>query len=427
MKQGGPFPWSLWEETATAPINALPLEEHAMADAAIIGGGITGVSAALALAERGATVRVLEARDVGWGTSGRAGGQVIAGYHLDPDALIGAFGRRMGGRMVALGDAGPGFLFDLVEKHGIACEAQRCGWIQATPRPSALPTLRRRMEQWQKRGAPVEWLDRERLAGLLGTREYAGGWLDRRGGTIQPLSYARGLAAAAARAGARLHGRSEVVRIARGDGRWLIETQQGRVSADWVLVCTNAYTGRLWPRLRGAVMRAHSVQIATAPLSEAVRRSILPEGQACADTRVLLRYFRLDASGRLVMGGPGGFTPPTRPDAMSFRALAASVRRMFPQIENPRFEFHWYGKGALTFDMLPHLHEPAPGLIAALGYNGRGLALATALGVILARRALGEPWDALPFPVSTLRALPLAAIAEVVVASRALYARLFRR
>ena len=169
------------------------------------------------------------------------------------------------------------------------------------------------------------------------------------------------------------------------------------------------------------------MQVATAPLSDAVRRTILPEGQACADTHILLRYFRLDAGGRLVMGGPGGLSPPATPDAMSFRALERSVRRMFPQIEQPRFEFHWYGKGALTFDMLPHLHEPAPGMIAALGYNGRGLAMGTALGILLARRALGEPRDALPFPVFPLRSQPLAALAGLAVKARALYAYLVRR
>jgi glycine/D-amino acid oxidase-like deaminating enzyme len=112
---------------------------------------------------------------------------------------------------------------------------------------------------------------------------------------------------------------------------------------------------------------------------------------------------------------------------MSLRALERSVRRMFPQIEQPQFEFRWYGRGALTFDTLPHLHEPAPGLIAALGYNGRGLAMATALGTLLARRALGEPRDALPFPTSPLRSRPMAALAALATGARALYDSLVRR
>ena len=427
MREGGPFPYSLWEATAVAPVEALPFEGDAAADVAIIGGGITGCSAALALAERGADVRVFEAKEFGWGTSGRAGGQVIAGYHLDPGDLVAAFGPEVGGRMTEFGAGAPGLLFDVVERHGIDCDARRCGWIQAARKPSGLAALRRRMEQWQGRGAPVEWLDRPRLAAMLGTEAYAGGWLDRRGGTIHPLSYARGLARAASRAGAKLHGRSAVKRISREAGRWRVETAGGSVAADYVLIGTNAYTGRFWPRLKGAVMRAHSVQIATAPLSDAARRSVLPEGQACADTQLLLRYFRLDAVGRLVMGGPGGFSPPRGPDAMSFRALETSVRRMFPQIGAPRLEFHWYGKGALTFDMLPHLHEPAPGLVAALGYNGRGLAMGTALGIVMARRALGEKRELLPFPFTPLRARPFALLAGLALKARALSSHLLRR
>jgi glycine/D-amino acid oxidase-like deaminating enzyme len=423
MKPGRPFPSALWDATATAPVEAPALHGAVRADVAIVGGGITGCSAALALAERGAAVVLLEAREIGWGTSGRAGGQVIPGYHLDPDALASAFGRERGERMIEFGAAAPDLLFGLVAKHAIACEPRRSGWIQATQGGRGLRSLRRRMEQWHRRGAPVEWLDRERLAALLGTAEYAGGWLDRRGGSIQPLSYVRGLAHAAMRAGASLHARSEVVRLARECGRWRAETRAGSVSAACVIVGTNAYTGRLWPRLRGAVLRAHSVQLATAPLAEAVRRSVLPQGHVCADTRLLLRYFRLDSGGRLVMGGAGGLLPPAGPGEPSYRLLERTIRRMFPQIAAPRFEFHWYGKGAVTFDMLPHLHEPTPGLIAALGYAGRGLAMATALGALVARRALGEPIEALPFPCWPLRSRPGAALAALALAARGLVSR----
>jgi glycine/D-amino acid oxidase-like deaminating enzyme len=283
------------------------------------------------------------------------------------------------------------------------------------------------MEQWQRRGAPVEWLERERLAALIGSKEYAGGWLDRRGGSIQPLTYVRGLARAAMRAGAKLHAHSEVIRIARRDAGWQVETRGGTLRAEQLLIGTNAYTGRLWPRLHGAVIRAHSVQIATTPLDEDVRSTILPEGQACTDARLFLRYFRLDAAGRLVMGGVGGLAPPSGPGEPSFRLLERTVRRMFPQIRDPRFEFHWYGKGAVTFDMLPHLYEPAPGMTVVLGYAGRGLAMGTALGTLLARRALGEPLDALPFPCWPLRAFPFAALAGVGVAARVAAITLFRR
>ena len=148
------------------------------------------------------------------------------------------------------------------------------------------------------------------------------------------------------------------------------------------------------------------MQIATAPLPDSVRATILPQGQSCADNHILsVRYFRVEDN-RLVIGGPGWLTPPRNVRALSFRILERSARRMFPQIANIPFDYHWYGRGAVTADLLPHLHEPQPGVVAALGYNGRGIAAGTALGTLLARRALGEPARELPFPVTALSALP---------------------
>ncbi len=404
---GGAFPNSLWDATAIPQVPGVPLAGSVRADVVVIGAGFTGLSAALHLAERGTSVRVLDAGDAGSGTSGRAGGQVIAGYHRDPDVLRAVHGDDIGERMTRFGGGAPDLVFALIKRHSIDCRPLRAGWIQAAFGESELPTLHRRAEMWARLGAPVECLDRAAIAALLGTGEYAGGWLDKRGGTVQPLSYARGLAHAAAAAGAALHYRTKALRLRRKRRQWKVETAGAAVVADAVLICTNAHTGGLWPRLRGTIMPAHSVQIATAPLSAAARRTVLPGGHCCADTRVLLRYFRLDEAGRLVIGGPGPLWRPRGIRAWSFSALARSIRRLFPQIESPRFEFHWYGRGALTWDMPPHLYEPAPGLLAALGYNGRGIAMGTALGALLARRLHGEPPASLPFPVSRLSALPL--------------------
>jgi glycine/D-amino acid oxidase-like deaminating enzyme len=229
--------------------------------------------------------------------------------------------------------------------------------------------------------------------------------IDRRGGTVQPLAYARGLARAAQRAGVRLFTQSAATRIERAAGEWRIHTAGGSVECRQVVVATNAYSDRVADPLQRTVVAVPSLQVATAPLPPDLRRSILPEGQSVSDTWRLLRYFRLDAQGRLIMGSRGVFgdVPPGRAARLHYRA----VREIYPQLSGISFDYHWSGFVAMTPDHLPHLHELAPGIVAGLGYNGRGVAMATTMGVLLARRLLGEDVEDLGFPVTPVRPMSL--------------------
>lgn len=399
---------SLWSETAPTGPELHPFEPGSSADVIVVGGGITGLSAALHIAGQGGqSVSVLEAETPGWGTSGQAGGQVIAGLHAAPDDLVATFGDEMGERMLSFVGKAPDLVFQLIERYRIDCNPVRKGWIQTNRSTRGVRALQRHALMWAKRGAPVEMLDRAQTARLVGTQVYAGGWLDRRNGTVQPLAYTRGLAKAAIEAGAKIHGNVRVQKLTRDNGRWRVTTNAGHLIGSVILIATNAFTDCLVPRLQRSILRVHGVQIATAPLSDSVRATILPQGHSCADNHILsVRYFRVEPDNRLVIGGPGWLTPPRNARALSFRILERSARRMFPQIANTPFDYHWYGRGAVTADLLPHLHEPQSGIIAALGYNGRGIAAGTALGALLARRALGEPARDLPFPVTALSALP---------------------
>jgi glycine/D-amino acid oxidase-like deaminating enzyme len=186
----------------------------------VVGAGFTGLSAALHLAERGADVVVLDAAEPGWGGSGRNGGQVIPGLKDDPDDLERKFGPETGRRMWQISGGAADFVFELIARHKISCEAQQCGWISAAPNAAAVAVLRTRVDQWQQRGAPVEMLDRRRVAELTGTTVYVGGLHDRRAGVVQPLAYVRGLARAAREAGAAIHGRSAVTRIESQGSAW---------------------------------------------------------------------------------------------------------------------------------------------------------------------------------------------------------------
>ena len=406
------LPPSLWAASAR-PAPATPrLDGSRKADVAVIGAGFSGLAAALQLAQSGASVVVLEAGEVGWGASGRNGGQVIPGLKWDPDELVAMFGADAGEQLVRFAGEAPDRVFDLIERHRIDCEARRCGWIQPTFADADNNLAARRVEQWQRRGAPVSILDREAACRLVGSPIYRGGWIDRRAGSVQPLSYARGLARAAQQAGAQVCANSRVVGLARNGGRWRVTTVQGaEVSAENVLVATNGYSDGLWPRLRRSVIAANSFQVATERLPDQLRRTVLPEGHVASDTRKLLLYYRADHDGRLIMGGRGTFREPL--GSSDYRHLESVIGLVFPQLKGTRCEFRWSGRVALTRDHLPHVHRPAPGLTIFLGYNGRGIAMATALGTLVAANLTAADANPLPLPITEIRPIPLHSLHRV--------------
>jgi glycine/D-amino acid oxidase-like deaminating enzyme len=412
---------SLWSVTAPPGPICAPLLGTQRAQVTVIGAGYTGLSAALHLAEGGKDVVVLEAADIGERASGVNGGQVIPGVKHDPDTVEAMLGPYAGGRLIATAAAAPDVVFELITRLGIQCEAKRAGWLQPATSEAALARLARRAEQWWRRGVPLDLLARREVLQLTGSARYCGGLLDRRGGTVQPLAYVRGLADAALRAGARIHTQSAALRLARLSGAWSIETTQGSLTTPCVILATNAYTGNLNDELRRTLVTVPSLQVATAPIPTQLRSTILPDGQAASDTWQLLRYFRLDAGGRLVLGARGVFAaaPTLRDVQYHYRA----VHEIYPQLAGIPFEYHWGGLVAMTRDHLPHLHELAPGLLAGVGYNGRGVAMATVMGRLLARRALGIPVAELGFPVSPVMPLPLHAGSAIAARATIQYLR----
>jgi glycine/D-amino acid oxidase-like deaminating enzyme len=377
----------------------------AAAQVVVVGGGYTGLSTALHLCESAADVVVLEAVELCEGASGLNGGQVIPGVKHDPDTLEQMFGAQLGAQLVETVASGPELVFDLIARYQIDCEANRSGWIQAATSQSALAAIAKRVGQWRRRGAPVQLLDRLQVSRLIGTERYCGGWLDGRGGTVQPRSFQLGLAQVVRRLGGRIYTRSPAVKLERCGNQWRVHTPRGQVTAASVVLATNAYSGELVDALRTSVVAVPSFQVATEPLSPDLAHSIMPQRQAVSDTWHLLRYFRLSADGRLVMGSRGSFG--NTPVATAARHHYRAVQEIFPQLHRVRYDYHWGGLVAMTGDHLPHLHEIAPGLLAGLGYNGRGVAMATMMGRLLARRIQGVPLAQLGFPVMPLRAIPL--------------------
>ena len=408
----------LWARTAPPAPDTAPLDRAARADVAVIGAGYTGLAAALCLAEAGASVAVVEAADVGHGGSGRNVGLVNAGLWMAPDDIAAVLGPEYGPRLLAaLGD-GPAEVWALAARHGMECEAVAAGTLHCAAGRSGRAALEARAAQWQARRAPVWLLDADETARRTGTGRYHGALLDARAGTIQPLGYARGLATAAMAAGARIFTHSPVRAAAQAAGLWRLETPGGTLAAGRLIVATNAYSTGPWAALRGEITHLPYFNFATAPLSDNLRRTILPGGEGAWTTRKILTSFRMDAAGRLVLGSVGALAGPGA--AVHRHWARRTLRLLFPQLAKQPFEHGWYGMIGMTDDAMPRLHRLGPGAVAASGYNGRGIAPGTVFGRLLAQWTLGEIGaDNLPLPLSPVQPARARALREASISAGA--------
>jgi glycine/D-amino acid oxidase-like deaminating enzyme len=393
----------LYQDTAE-PAVALPLlDGDCRADVVIVGGGLTGLSTALALAEKGASVRVLEAHEPGWGASGRNGGQVNPGLKFDPDIVERDFGPDLGTRMVAFSGAAPALVFDLIARHAIRCDARRNGTLTAAVRSQHARKLDATFQQLARRGTAVELLDKSQIALATGTDRYRGALLDRRGGDLNPLSLARGLARAAMRAGAKIHG-GRVLQLSPAGTLWRASTSYGTVTAEQVVIATNGYTDDLWPTLRRTLVPLFGAIVATAVIPPAIAERIMPTRAVLYENGAVTVYYRIDLDGRLLIGGRGPMREIARPAAVPH--LLAYAHTLWPALRAVPWTHGWGGRLAMTPDHYPHIHQPAPGVIVCLGYNGRGVALSTAMGVQLAQKIL-DPSGRFDMPISPMKRIAL--------------------
>lgn len=389
----------LWEKTAPPPPVTVALRGDKAADVVIIGGGYTGLSAALHLAKGGRSVILLEAREIGFGGAGRNVGLINAGMWVMPDDLPGELGDVHGERLLDLLGNGPRTVMEIIDRYEIECELTRTGTLHCAVGDEGLKEIEDRARQWQKRGAPVEVLDAAETERRIGSRAYRGALLDRRAGTLQPLAYARGLARAAQQAGAELFTSSPVIGWQSRKQTHILSTGEGSVSANWVIVATDAYTTGPFEMVRREQVYLPYFNLATAPLSDNLRRSILPEREGCWDTKEILSSFRMDARGRLVFGSVGALRGGGAQihKGWARRALA----KLFPQLGEVEFEAEWYGQIGMTDNALPRFHKFADRVIGFSGYNGRGISPGTVFGKVLAAHILGELGEAdLPLPLT---------------------------
>lgn len=401
---------SLWGSvTPDGPV-CPPLEGDTTADAVVIGAGFTGLSTALHLHRAGVHAVVLEAAEPGWGASGRNNGQVIPNLSRpEPDDIEHRFGEA-GERFVLLLRDCASILFDLARELNIDsfAEAEQHGWIQPAHTPGRMKVAERRWRQWGARGAPVEMLDADTVRDMLGSDAWFGGWWNKSGGHVNPLALARGLARAAVDRGIPIYGGTPALAFEHRDGRWRVRTPCGTVSADALMLATNAYTGEfssmVAPDIATEIVPVLSWQMSTLPLDARARATIIPGRQSMSDTHGELYFARWDARDRMVTGGAVAlpFNQAMRMKPM----IAQRLKRLWPQIGEPRFDHVWSGYVAMTPDFMPRFHQLGPNGWAWAGCNGRAVGLAVALGREFARAITGTPVSQLPMAFTTPRPLP---------------------
>jgi len=403
------LPESLWRATAPEAPATASLSGNAAVDVAIIGAGFSGLRAALCLAEAGKRVCVLDATDIGYGASGRNGGQVNPIGHESPASIAqrwqGLHDPSYAGRYAQCVLQSADEVFNLIKRHAINCDAEQNGWIRAVHGASAQAEFDTMLAGWNDAGAKLTRLERGELFRLSGTGSYRAGWLAPSGGSVQPLAYARGLADTAIRAGAVIYTRSPVTQVKPDNGGWSLSSLNSTVKADQLILCTNGYTDKLWPGLKQSLVPVVSIQAATEPLTDDQYARILPQRHTFADTRRVIYYFKKTADKRLVFGSAGfSGEQPGQPD---MHRIKEGIRNVYPFLDNIKVDYLWGGRIAITQDHLPHIHQPAPGLWCGLGFNGRGVAMSTVMGRLLAELALGADQGSIPVPVTNIKAFPL--------------------
>lgn len=418
-------PNCLYPASACSPAPSSPLVGELRVETLVVGGGYTGLSTALHLAERGRSVALLEAQEPGFGAAGRNGGQVNAGLKFEPDAAERALGPVFGQRLLRLALNAPQFLFALIDRLGIDCEVCRGGTLRVAYSARHMKALQASADQWSRRGSDVQVWPRERVAAATGTGRYLLGVFDPQGGSVNPLGLARGLARSAQRAGARIHGSSPVSALTRQGSGWQARTAHATVQADRVLIATDGYTDGLVPGLARSVIPIFSAIVASAPLPDDLARAILPGRPVVYETGNITVYYRRDAFNRLLMGGRG---PQRRALKLGdYRHLMSYARSLWPALAGVEWTHWWNGQFALTADFYPRLHMPQPGLFVMLGYSGRGVALSSAMGAELASLLSGAQPDSFPLPVTPIRTMPLHRFWRLGVNARVAYGRVLDR
>jgi gamma-glutamylputrescine oxidase len=373
-------------QASEAPLRQ-PLTGDSAVDVAVVGGGIAGCSAALHLAKRGYRVALLEAREVGYGASGRSGGQIIFGFAASQRALTAQVGRDGARQLFALSIEALDLTQSLIRDHAIPCD-YRPNHLHVAVTSRHLAELEEWLRELQDDYGyrSVQLLDRTALQEHVVSQRYLGGLLDTRSGHLNPLEYTLGIARAAEGAGARIFENTRVLRYQNGAEPRLV-TAAGVVRCKHLILCTSAYGGALVPSLGRRILGVGTYMIATEPLDVAQSRALLPSNAAVADLNWILDYFRLSADHRLLFGGRVSYSavqPPHLGESMRRRMV-----RVFPSLKDARVAFTWGGYLDITRTRAPDFGRLAPNVFYLQGFSGHGMALTGLAGKLVAEAVAG--------------------------------------
>ena len=394
-----------WPRTATPAPQSQRLEGDVITDFVVVGGGLTGTRTALGLAESGASVALLEARTIGWGASGRSGGQCNPIWRATPADLAKRIGGACAERLVAATLSCADDLFADIRKYDIDCDAEQNGWVQAAHNAAARVSMQKLAGAWNEAGGEIDQLEAHDVVRRSGSEAYEFALFHKRGGHVHPLSLTRGFARTAAGFGAQLHENAPVTGMERTGGKWKVSTPDGSVTAQQVILTTNAYTTDVWPGLRQTFLPMVSIVLATAPLGDNLQKTVLPGGVTISDSRRAIYFARYDRDRRLIFGCVGSSEHVETLGGVG--RLQSGLEKVFPQLNETPVETAWGGRIAVTPEMMPHLHAPEEGVLAGLGFSGRGIAMTSVMARCLVHKALGGGDDELPFPVLPIKPLPM--------------------
>ena len=409
------YPQSYYAASANPVPQRPALQGETETDVCIIGAGYTGLSTALFLLENGFKVSIVEAAKVGFGASGRNGGQIVNSYSRDIDVIERTVGPKQAQLMGQMAFEGGRIIRERIAKYDIKCDLKD-GGVFAAFTPKQMKHLEAQKKLWERFGhTQLEIMDAQRIREVVKTENYIGGMLDMSGGHIHPLNLALGEAAAVESLGGVIYEQSPAVRIERGANP-VVHTPEGRVKAKFIVVAGNAYLGNLVPELAAKTMPCGSQVIATEPLSEEVAKSLLPQDYCVEDCNYLLDYFRLTGDRRLIYGGGVvyGAKDPANIEAM----IRPMMLKTFPQLKNVKIDYAWTGNFLLTLSRLPQVGRIGDNIYYSQGCSGHGVTYTHLAGKILAEalRGQAERFDAFgslphyPFPGGRLFRVPFTAM-----------------
>jgi len=364
------------------------LEAVIQADVCVIGAGFTGVSTALHLAEKGYDVVIVEGSCVGWGASGRNGGQIVNGYSRDVGVIEKRYGPEAAVALGGMSLEGGDIIRERIEKYAIACD-YRPNNVFAAFTAKQMRGLETLQKNWRRHGHDgLEMLDREQLKAHVTSEIYAGGLIDKRGGHIHPLNLCLGEAKAFESLGGRIFEQSRVVKVETQKAQPEVITAEGKVVAKFVVVCGNAYLGRSVPELYDKTMPVSTQVICTEPLGEELCRTLLPSGGCVEDCNYMLDYYRCTADHRLLYGGGSSYGGQDPANVLS--VVFPHLRKTFPQLKDVKIDYAWSGNFALTYSRIPHFGRLNKTIYFAHGYSGHGVTCTHLAGRLIAEALDGD-------------------------------------